>query len=361
VWEKKVLLFLHEVVLPMRVMPRETLSAEDSLTRRRERAAARKVKSRNKRAGVPAAAAQGGTAGTGQPKRRKTGQTETGKGWEGAREAENSSEDEAVEVRAPSTLISPLTLLQGSTSPDGRPLAPDSVESGYVSALCALYDDQRVAECNPYPHPRGKALKALMERLQIDWAAETRRNFEDRAINGLKDGYTLAELRSLSGKILAGEGGLAGAEPLALLRTRLDFLLLHSMMLRGESSRSAELSDLCAVRLLNEGDMACLAVVMRITTGKTIALKDGGSSRKTHYSGFLRHRDVLLCPVAALAQWLVYRWEIAREAVPVFADRSSWYETKLLPGSLKTPKKAISAVTQADWIKRALGDSPIMS
>jgi hypothetical protein len=60
--------------------------------------------------------------------------------------------------------------------------------------LCALYDDQRVAFSNPYPHPRGKALKALMERLQVDCAAETRRNFEDSAINGLKDGYTLAEL-----------------------------------------------------------------------------------------------------------------------------------------------------------------------
>jgi hypothetical protein len=116
-------------------------------------------------------------------------------------------------------LIYPLTLLQGSTSPDGWPLAPDSVESGYVSALCALYDDQRVAECNPYPHPRGKALQALMERLQIDWAAEMRRNFEDCVINGLKDGYTLTELRSLSRKMLAVEGGLAGTEPLVLLCT----------------------------------------------------------------------------------------------------------------------------------------------
>jgi hypothetical protein len=98
------------------------------------------------------------------------------------------------------------------------------------------------------------------------------------------------------------------AEPLVLLRTRLDFLLLHSMILRGESSRTVELSDLCAVRLLNEGDMACPAVVMRITTGKTITLKDGGSSRKTHYSGFLRHRDVLLCPVAALAAGITGRW-----------------------------------------------------
>ena len=45
----------------------------------------------------------------------------------------------------------------------------DSVESSYISALCAPYDDQRVAFGNPYPHPRGKVLKALTERLPIDW------------------------------------------------------------------------------------------------------------------------------------------------------------------------------------------------
>jgi hypothetical protein len=106
-----------------------------------------------------------------------------------------------------------------------------------------------------------------------------------------------------------------------------------------------------------KGITAFLVVVMRIITGGIIALKDGGRNRKTHYSRFLRHRDVLLCPVAALAQWLVFRWEIAREDIPVFANCSSWYETKLLPGSLKDPKKTISAFTQANWVKRALGDS----
>jgi hypothetical protein len=121
-----------------------------------------------------------------------------------------------------------------------------------------------------------------------------------------------------------------------------------------ESSRSAELLDLCAVRLLNEGDTASLAVVMHITTGKTIAPKDGNSSSKTHYSGFLRHRDVMLCPVAALAQWLAFRWEIAREDVPVSADCSPWYETKLLPGSLKgrrrrSPRSPRPTGSNAPW------------
>ena len=46
------------------------------------------------------------------------------------------------------------------------------------------------------PHPRGKATKALMTRLRIDWSAFKRASFEDRAIHGLTDGYT-TELRSI--------------------------------------------------------------------------------------------------------------------------------------------------------------------
>jgi hypothetical protein len=39
------------------------------------------------------------------------------------------------------------------------------------------------------------------------------------------------------------------------LRTRLDLLLTHSMMLRSEMTRSAELSDFSSLDLPNEGDL----------------------------------------------------------------------------------------------------------
>jgi hypothetical protein len=81
-----------------------------------------------------------------------------------------------------------------------------------------------------------------MEGLRIEWAAEKRRTFEDRAINGLN-----------------GRQRISGTD-LNLLRTRLDFLMLHSMMLRGESTRKAELADLCSVLLPDEGS-ECLGLV----------------------------------------------------------------------------------------------------
>ena len=137
------------------------------------------------------------------------------------------------------------------------------------------------------------------------------------------------------------------------LRTRLDFLLMHSMMLRGESTRRAELPDLCAYDLLNEGS-ECLALILRIGQGKSIPLADGGNSRRQHYHDALRSRDVVLCPLDALAHWLVLRWDLLLEKRPNFRDRSSWYFTNVISGSLARSKEGISDKTQARWIKPAL-------
>jgi hypothetical protein len=214
-----------------------------------------------------------------------------------------------------------------------------------------------VAGLNTYPHPRGKGLKALVERLKIDWASEKRRTFEDRAINGLNDGYTIEQAGRLCALLLRGgvEDGralISGAD-LNLLRTRLDFLMLHAMMLRGESTRKAELADLCSVLLPGESS-ECLGLVLRTSAGKTIPLALGGNLRMQHYHAALRHRDPVLCPVGALAHWLVLRWEICGETPPDFRRRSSWYNTKVLPGRLSQAQKEISDDTQRNWIVPAL-------
>jgi hypothetical protein len=45
-------------------------------------------------------------------------------------------------------------------------------------------------------------MKALIEQLKIDWATEKRRTFEDRAINGLNDGYTIEQASRLGALLL---------------------------------------------------------------------------------------------------------------------------------------------------------------
>jgi hypothetical protein len=196
-----------------------------------------------------------------------------------------------------------------------------------------------------------------MERLKIDWASEKRRTFEDRAINGLNDGYTIEQAGRLCTLLLRGgvedSKVLIPGTDLPLLRTRLDFLMLHSMMLRGESTRMAELADLCSVLLPDESS-ECLGLVLRTSAGKTIPLTLGSNMRMQHYHAALRHRDPVLCPVGALAQWLVFRWELHGETPPDFRNRSSWYTTKVLPGRLIQTQKEISDNTQQNWIVQAL-------
>jgi hypothetical protein len=125
------------------------------------------------------------------------------------------------------------------------------------------------------------------------------------------------------------------------------------MMLRGESTRTAELANLYSVLLPDEGS-ECLDLVLRTSVGKTIPLALGGNLRMQHYHAARRHRDPVLCPIGALAHWLVLHWEICGETPPDFRRRSSWYTTKVLPGKLSLAQKKISDDTQRTWIVSAL-------
>ena len=196
-----------------------------------------------------------------------------------------------------------------------------------------------------------------MVDLQISRAKLWRSNFEDRAINNLNDGYTLDEAVKMADHLM---GTMAARSEEKSLRLRVDLQFLHSMMLRSESTRYAEFADLCTVRLENEGP-DCLAVVLRISQGKTMNRQDAANNNKTMYTGFLRHKEVLLCPVGALAFWLSYRWDVSGEAPPDFSDRASWYDTKLLPGELSHRKKSVSSRTQSTWMQTLSSESGITS
>jgi hypothetical protein len=95
-------------------------------------------------------------------------------------------------------------------------------------------------------------------------------------------------------------------------------LLMPYMMLRGETTRAAELADFESILLMNEGPEDAFAVVMRQRGGKTKDHKDGSNNRKTHCHGFLRHRSVRLCPVGTPAQRFFYKWEISGKGLPTF-------------------------------------------
>jgi Centromere DNA-binding protein complex CBF3 subunit, domain 2 len=94
------------------------------------------------------------------------------------------------------------------------------------------------------------------------------------------------------------------------------------MILRGKSTRKAELADLYSVLLPDKGS-EYLGLVLRTSVGKTIPLALKGNLRMQYYHAALRHRDPVLCSVDALAHWFVLRWEIYGETPPDFRRRKS--------------------------------------
>jgi centromere DNA-binding complex CBF3 subunit-like protein len=234
--------------------------------------------------------------------------------------------------------------------PPMLPLTPETIEAGYISPLIDLWTEQNGLGLNPYPHPRGALLRGLALTLRKEKADQAREAFEDRAIGKLNDGYTVEEYHRLCSGMLMKKDQLG-----PWLRTRLDIQLAHAGVLRSESNRLAELPDLFMHQLggeEGEGSLTSCVVVM-FRDGKTL---DVG---RTDYTGLLRHKDPVLCPLASLALYLFWRFEVAREQPPNFNSRESWYNTKLIPG--KQEQGSLSYETQALWTARAFADAGIHS
>jgi hypothetical protein len=86
----------------------------------------------------------------------------------------------------------------------------------------------------------------------------------------------------------------------------MDFLTGHAWITRGESNRMLQLPDLVPIRFMNETlgsayDLyPCYTIVAILRQGKT------NQFGKYEYAGMMRHRNVIECPVNALAMWFFY-------------------------------------------------------
>jgi Centromere DNA-binding protein complex CBF3 subunit, domain 2/Transcriptional activator of glycolytic enzymes len=244
--------------------------------------------------------------------------------------------------------------LRGSQAGRGDRIGPDgdtisqtlsaaSIEA-YVSALMSLWREQHATQNAPgppgvpIPSPeRSEALKIfLIDRRQRE--ADRRRNeYVDRAVGTLSDGYTHDELVDFVRHGWEGwEGGsepgrkrkrFTLAQPESHLRTVVDFLLAHSMLLRGESRRNAELADMFTLQLpKTEGATPCWALMLRVDRGKT------NHFGKVQYGVAVRHAEPLRCVLGQLACYLFYRWNVAGESPPTFRRRQDWYRFCVLKG-----------------------------
>lgn len=102
---------------------------------------------------------------------------------------------------------------------------------------------------------------------------------------------------------------------------------------RGQSVRYLQLADMWVRKLENEGATPCYA--MGITSKQGKCNKVG----RAEYSGAMRHRDVNLCTVGAVAIYLFYRFHVEGETPPDTSRNDSWYDTFFMKADPKRQKQ----------------------
>ena len=111
----------------------------------------------------------------------------------------------------------------------------------------------------------------------------------------------------------------------ASLRDRFCLLLTNFGILRGESLFRADLSDLASIIEKPGTSQETVVLILQIAVGKV-------NKGKTLYGRVMRHRDVTLCPIGALALYLFYRFQVDKEELDLSANKN-WFDIKLLLGT----------------------------
>ena len=232
----------------------------------------------------------------------------------------------------------------------------------YSSAIISLYQAQRDAGRPGCEYPRGSALTGIFKNMKRKAHAKAHEEFEDRAAGTIIDGYTDEQFISLVKAMwrceLTRDAGVN-------LRTNADFLLRHCGLLRGSETRQADLADLIAFQFTNEGPTECWAMVLMLSKTKT------NTENKIQYGATMRNKEILRCPVSAIAFWLMYRWHLTDEAFPDFSTHKDWYSAALFPGDMARKKKGATATeplsngyskqTQNEWVNKLFEMNDIQS
>ncbi|KAF1334759.1 Short-chain dehydrogenase, partial [Globisporangium splendens] len=217
-----------------------------------------------------------------------------------------------------------------------KPLSLQGVEA-YAKAVIDMYKLQRTLEVNDKPHLRGKALRGLFDTLKRGETKSKRDEFVDRGLGTVLDGYNLEDMKCLTDHWLKQSTGQASRE-------RVDFLLGHALLARGETRRFIQLPDMLTLSLPDEGSQPCTPLVIIMNRGKS------NQHGRIEYGAAMRCKEAMLCPLNAVSMYLFWRWHIEPEPFPDLSDRKRWYNIQLLKG--KDATKEISYNAQLKGLKR---------
>jgi hypothetical protein len=211
---------------------------------------------------------------------------------------------------------------EGEEGAAGSLLVRGTVDA-YVAAIMELWRLQVAHGNGNTDNPRSIAVRGFLEQRSRQRSKLDREAYKDRGADGIQAGYSTDEWERIQHLLLSGTAHM----PAQNLRTRIDLLLGHYYLLRGENRRKMELADLSLLDYPpSEGPSPCGCLVSLLQDGKL------NKTARKEFMGALRHKDPLFCTQGALAQLLFWRWHIAGEAPPSFRRRKDWYRIKVLVG-----------------------------
>ncbi|KAE8227189.1 hypothetical protein CF319_g329 [Tilletia indica] len=223
-----------------------------------------------------------------------------------------------------------------------------------IKAITNLWQCQKLAGKNHHPSPReGLLVRAYLDAIAKGRVALRELKYDDDYALTLRNGYGEDEYHSVSKWFLAQ----AVKQRSNAHRARLEFLWQHAIMGRAGDMRNAKLRHFYTSELPQSEPQKCIAVVQSIFEGKTN--KDGRPERGV----VARAKDVVQCPVSALAFYLFERYHVRGESPPDFSSRSEWYDDRLLidPSIPATKTTGLTAEKQCALLRQAFADVGIIS
>jgi hypothetical protein len=132
--------------------------------------------------------------------------------------------------------------------------------------------------------------------------------YADRGLGTLLDGYNLENIKALSAFWLEQPTGVA-------LRSRVDFLVGHALLARGESRWFIQFPDNLSLTLTEEGPQLCSPLVVNMRKGKSNPVG------RVEYGAAMRCKEVMLCPLNA---WFLHNADVCVAIAPYL----HWYHVR---------------------------------
>jgi hypothetical protein len=193
----------------------------------------------------------------------------------------------------------------------------------HINAVIDLWRLQKAQGLVSGESPRsGAAIKGLIRHHKRSKEKRKRSLYLDKGVGTVVDGYRQPDVLRIANYFF--EKGT-----MVSFRSRVDFLMGHSMLCRSEDKRNACLSNLGILELENEGPTSCQAMILTLARSKT------NQEGRNEIGVAIRHKDVFQCPVGALAFYLFFRFHLSAEPFPDFSSNRGWYDTRMLRGKCR--------------------------